>query len=478
MNQKTNNELVIDVKELLWRLLEQWKAIVAFSVIIAVLFSCFMYSRSGAEENDVVLNPDDVLSSLSIQDQEKVLGILSEHEAVNRVQRYITESPLMNLDPYNISAFCITWLVDSDEKNNKQISATYLDELSSIDLATLIDQAWGGKYGPDSVRELLNTTAGIEINSDIGVESNTVKLAVYLPEGMSADGIDEVIESKLSEVKETISNSIGSHQVIRIRSGMEVCTDQNLAELQYNTYNRFYNLNSQLNNVVNGMSAEQKQAYEKLLVLDVSSDETNNVVTENAVGTSNTKFFNKRYLAVGFVLGSFVYAFLYFLYFVFSGKVFSTAILEKSFSMRTLAELYSCKREGVIKTLTSDVFLGKMRHRGHMDMTNEVERIYESIRNDIEGKGSILLVCNDKVRATTSSFIELLSEKLRSNSITVNKETVSIDDGITLRENAISTSDAVVAIIDEKVVRLKDIKEICDRCNYCKRKVVGAAYIS
>ena len=47
-NRSTYNGLIIDFKELIWRILEQWKAVVVFVIIIMLLFSAFMYSRNTA----------------------------------------------------------------------------------------------------------------------------------------------------------------------------------------------------------------------------------------------------------------------------------------------------------------------------------------------------------------------------------------------------------------------------------------------
>ncbi len=45
-SRRINDELIIDLKELFWRLLGQWKAIVVFALIFALLVSGLMYMLS------------------------------------------------------------------------------------------------------------------------------------------------------------------------------------------------------------------------------------------------------------------------------------------------------------------------------------------------------------------------------------------------------------------------------------------------
>ena len=48
-SRKSEEGLSIDLKEMIWRLLEQWRAILAFVLIIMILFSGLMYVRASGK---------------------------------------------------------------------------------------------------------------------------------------------------------------------------------------------------------------------------------------------------------------------------------------------------------------------------------------------------------------------------------------------------------------------------------------------
>ena len=51
-SRKSEEGLSIDLKEMIWRLLEQWRAILAFVLIIMILFSGLMYVRASGSSSD------------------------------------------------------------------------------------------------------------------------------------------------------------------------------------------------------------------------------------------------------------------------------------------------------------------------------------------------------------------------------------------------------------------------------------------
>ena len=127
---KNSNGGILDFKELIWRLLEQWKAIVAFALIIMLLFSGFMYTKAkGASEAEAtVKTPEEILGSFSQSDQEIISSVYKQKETFNNMQRYISDSLLMDLDPYNVQQVEISWYIDSDENLRDQLVEAYSNE--------------------------------------------------------------------------------------------------------------------------------------------------------------------------------------------------------------------------------------------------------------------------------------------------------------------------------------------------------------
>lgn len=482
--KEINNEKNIDIKELFWRIVEQWRAIAIIAIISMLLFSSFMFSRAtmSQEEKTDIKTADDILSELSSTDQEKIIGVIKEREARDKAQKYISESPLMSIDPYNVCKFSITWLVNSDEKTNKQIVSAYMDELASREIAASIDSLWGGKYGPDLVKDLIYVTSGINIETEAELDSNTIKFTVLIPEDCTEDGIIGIVENNLPAIEERILSSIGDHQLTFAYSDVKMSSDQILAELQYNVYNRFYNLNSQLNTIVNGLSSEQKSVYDRLSVMYSKQDDDNDIVySDDHVSTEKVSFFNLRYLAIGLIVGCFIYLCVYLAYYLLSDRVFSVSILESHFGMRILGEWYSEHNGGILRTILRDKFIFKRRHKGHTDIGLEINRIIEPIENALEENQRLLLVrcsVSDDDTETSETLTTLLEEKLKDSHITVELTEVNVENGITLGEKSILSNDAIVIVTNERQSKVKDVKEIYSKCNYCNKPVLGGVYIA
>ena len=69
-SRRTEEGLSIDLREMVWRLLEQWKAIVVFVIIIMLLFSGLMYVRGNSN------TPSSSETPTAVQTQEEILKVL------------------------------------------------------------------------------------------------------------------------------------------------------------------------------------------------------------------------------------------------------------------------------------------------------------------------------------------------------------------------------------------------------------------
>ena len=479
-NKRRNDELIIDLKELFWRLLEQWKAIVVFALIIALLFSGLMYLRisSRVEEEAVVKTPDEILSELSPDDQEAVLGAFTLREARDKVQKYISESPLMSLDPYNVNTVTTKWMISSDEGINKQLIAAYVNELSSYEAADSVNKAWGEQYETDAVRELLIAKSDIPLETEANLESNLLSLCIYLPEGTEDGPAIEAIEKVLPGMTQKLTDSIGAHSISLVSSDTQVISDTLLSDAQYNVYNRLYNLNYNLNYLMkNVMTSDQKSAYEAMNSYDDAEDEEAEAGEPEEPG--KVKFFNKKRFLLGFILGCILYCGLYLLYFVFSGRSLTPKVLEESFGIRTLGEWYSDRKGGPLSILMNDNFIYRKRHKGHTSLDVATERIAGSIKNAFEGKegGKLVVVSNGRASESTRTLIASVGDRLKESDIYI--ETCDIDpaNGIYLGENVLAEGECAALVIDHKSSNLKDVRDVCEKCIVCEVPFIGAAYV-
>ena len=67
-SRRDGERVIIDIKEFIWRLLEQWKALVVFLIIFALIFMLATYVMDSKANEDIgpetVLTPEQQLDTL------------------------------------------------------------------------------------------------------------------------------------------------------------------------------------------------------------------------------------------------------------------------------------------------------------------------------------------------------------------------------------------------------------------------------
>lgn len=478
-SKRFNDDLIIDLRELFWRLLGQWKAIVVIAVIFALLLSGLMYVRTSSAEEiaEETASAEDILSALNPDDQEAVVGLLNEKAALDKLHRYIGESPFMNLDPYNTKCVSLTWLIGSDKDLNKQITAAYINALMSYDIADALNNAWGGKFTADDVRDLVKAESEIPLESDAELTGNILSVKIYIPEGADPTQAERVINETIPTISRNISSSVGEHSIISISSVTQIASDQEISDMQYNVYNRLYNISYQMNYIKNSvLSKSQKEVYEQIINLEDAEEDAEESAATNEAKAS---FINKKILVAGFILGCIGYAFMYLLYFAFSSKIKSTRVAEESFGIRTLSNWYSVDERVFTDSLFRDKFVFKRHMRGHTDMSREVDRARESIASALKDKDErkILLVLNSQASDKAKDFTEALKNDLCGIGFSADEVEINSKEGLSLGESVLSSYDAVAMVIDKINSRLWDVKEVYDKCYYCGIPLIGASYV-
>ena len=124
--------VVIDLKEMLWRLLEQWKTIIVFLVVFTILFLSVTYIQGNkipdGEEGNVVLTPQDQLEQFSPVIQERILSAYNMSLNINDLNSYVTNAPIMQLNPKKVKSLVGVWLITSEEGKAELLSDIYTDE--------------------------------------------------------------------------------------------------------------------------------------------------------------------------------------------------------------------------------------------------------------------------------------------------------------------------------------------------------------
>lgn len=478
-----NQEFVIDFKEFFWRLLEQWKAIVVFVLVIVLLFSGFMYAkRASAIDTEDASQTDsksieDILESLNAKDQEMVLGTLREKTNRDNLQDYVSTSPFMSLDPYRVKTLKISILINSDEEINKQLASAYSNELMSSDMAKAINDSWGNDFEADQVKELINANSSISLDTEAKLEGNIVNMTVFIPEEKDPDQAVSAVKELLPSITSSLTKSIGDHTAKVIDTDVQIISDEDFSLRQYDVFTRLYNMTYHITYLTGLMTAEQKEAYQKLLNYEDGLD-PNNSENTNVVPTS-IPFFTTKGVAIGFILGCLIYGFVYLLFFALSGRVLSAETIRSAYGLRILGEWYRTKKTGLLAFLFTSSAISKLRHRGHLSMEAEINRAAESIVNGLKDNTDkkLLIVSGGGTGNYIETFVNNLKQTLTDREVTAEIVDIDASEGMYLGESALAGCDSAVLMLDSMKSDIKDLRDLSEKCNYCGTPLLGAIYI-
>ena len=478
--KKKSDEIIVDLKEFFWQLLLQWKAIIALALIFMIVFSGLMYFKDSAANNakaeseTTVETPEEILASLAVTDREPVQAALSTRKTLDNLREYIRVSPYMNLDPNRVNTLKISFALGCDSGISKQLSLAYMNELTSFEVASAISDVWGKAYDADQVKELISVVSGVPAEAEAEPDGNVMNVLVYIPEGMDAAKASDTMLKSIDEASGKLNSAIGSHSINVIGNDVQVVSDLTFSKNQTDVYNKLYSLTQQHTYYMNAMNIEQKDAYNKLLLIDAEGDTEGE---SEPAEPEKVSMFSVKNLLVGFILGCILYCGIYLLYFVFSGRMFSSYTVDKTFGLRKLGEYYANNKEGIAGLLTSGIVF-KRRYRGHLNLDKESDNVCDTIVNafdNIEDK-RLLLVSSKKAGKACEAFTEVLAEKVKDAGIEIARESIDLSEGITLNETAIKNSKKAVALIDIGKTTKNDVKEVCEKSYYCEVPIVGVVY--
>ena len=465
--------VVIDLKEMLWRLLEQWKTIIVFLVVFTILFLSVTYIQGNkipdGEEGNVVLTPQDQLEQFSPVIQERILSAYNMSLNINDLNSYVTNAPIMQLNPKKVKSLVGVWLITSEEGKAELLSDIYTDEAIRFEIAGKIAGAFGGNYDTGYLAEMIS----LEKNDAEGSASNgtesAFKMTVFMPDEVDADAVRDAAVSAVKNFSGNASG-IGSYSVDLVSGDVITLSSEYVSDKQTGTFDELTSVYSQRKLALDALSKDQKTVYTNIM-------QGINVVQNP---TDTVPLISIKRLCLRVLLGAVLYIIIFICKILFSGSVQSSSQVEDLFGIRTLGECYPAKKKkNFMSFMLSDDGISHLRHKGHTDIAQDSCKACESILavTKAENIGDLMLISNKRSVSEARAFIDELSEKLTAGGLKVNEATLDAGKGVTVGENTLMSSGGVVIAVDENKSSLKDIKEICDKCDNSRTPVLGAVYI-
>ena len=375
--EKQEFEKEVSLRELFWRTVMAWRVWIIWGIVFAVLISGMHYAKSmrsyqaevakqkAAEELAESTETVDETGSFSKDELQQIQDARSIKTAMEKSRKYLQNSILMNIDPYQEKALLLQYYIDSDYTWNinenvesdytSAVTAAYAEYVKSGVVTSEIKNELGLDIDERYIEELISVDdLEAEVKSD-----SILSVQIIYTDDETLNEIADIVEKCIEEQTKTISDTVGSHTLkllsvhIVTQTDDEVAAKQGTVQAQLNAYR------SQLTTLTNSMSDEQ------LAEVDIMGDDEED--TQAVVQTPPTKpSFSIKYLILGFLVGAFL-AVLWV-----CAKVIFSSTLQSS---EELSDLYGVRLLGCIrkeeKVSKIDEFLLKLKNRKRKKLSKE-----------------------------------------------------------------------------------------------------------
>ena len=470
-NRYVPREIEIDLIEVIWRLLAQWKAILIIAIAFAVLMPSVMYIKDNRAylaalkektENvtklaDIDQTIEIILSGLEEADRPAVEQAVINDDIIAAKQDYLFNSLLVNLNTDEAGSLSIGYVflgVDDVSLQNALING-YISSVGGDKALKTIMKAMGVDSQLRYITELISVSGSADKDM-----AGVVTVTVTNPDKSNGEAVIDAVNKIMMWTNKSLSKSVTAHRIKRIYVNRASANPDTVAAAKSAAYNDLYNLQNVQRGHTGTFTEDQKIAYDEIKTLktDAAKTGTSSDKTDAAKRELMPPEISKKYAMVGFILGIILYAVLFFAWLVLRHRIDNAVAAENYIGTRLLGSFfYQKKRKGILSFLLYTKAITKYRYGNEMDLSAQADKISEEINASCENKRieniTLLQLLGDQV---AQAFVVAVADKLK-----IANEIICADPSVD--SNALAAKNHVVIFVenDTKVQTLDATLSLC-----------------
>lgn len=394
-NYNTPRVIEIDLKDLMWKLLIQWKAVLLVCIAMALLVPGIKYAKDSNAYKAELANKkkaeeeaskpaeeriDAELKLLPADQREDVLFVVQQQDMINIQKDYLNDSILLNTDPANQRQLALKFVLKSETGTDMR---TLADAYSTCIRRTSSLESLREIISPDTSLEYIDELIDTE-NKDIlagDAESAVYTVTITLPDNANADRIIELIDSEISSFHDEISSNVGDHNILKANVEDHSVFNQDIIKRRTDLTDSISRLNSSIDNEKGKLSPEQHAAYETIVAIKQSSDDVHNATYENDASLTDLQKpgFSKKHSVLGFLLGAFLYAGIYVVVLILKRIVASANTAQHYTGTRLLGEVYKISEHKGLSALFYSSIVAKWRYKDKLDADKQINYLASTV---------------------------------------------------------------------------------------------------
>ena len=515
-NEKVNlrEDAEISLKDILWKILIQWRMILIFSLLTAAGLTCVKYKKDWSEYNAAVENKidekkaskqtytedelDELKEVLSDAELNAVETAVLNEQKILTDQKYLDSSLLMQLDSQNEHVVYMDYYLSDMESGFSALlcqafSSRFKDEevLSNISEAMDVDvdssdlEKVMGEMVGISYYGTTNTTStvsgeGYEVSDDV---YPVICVSVILPTDADVEKVEKAVNSSMESLSEELNETVGKHKLNFLEGYDRYIIDNNVKNTQNNVQSEILNCESANISSLSSFTDDQKALYKAEVVniknqMGISDSEVDESKTEEAFEEPQAKpSFSKKYFVAGFAVGLIVYIICYMLMVALRHKVSYGEDIADVTDLRKFGEYHKYFKKSFGRFIWSKRVY-KRYYRRYLNLsevstsTSDKISVAAALTND--SRKLTLLTLGDS-SALSSAFTEAVTNKLAAAGNRAEAKQYSVQTLLT-DAFAVKSLEKVILVIRQDKTSYDELDEFLNMAVDYKIPVMGYIY--
>lgn len=418
-----NDEVVIDLRVLMWEILRKWHIILVVCVIFAIASAMFGIHRNKAQSVEV--SPENLYEQLKPAEIVKVNNLVSIQKRIDEKTEYEKNSIYMSLNAYDVDVARTDFIL-SDNPDNKYIRQMYTTYMFEGGLYNDIIKEYSDDISLENLSELVRIILSdrkVNVNEDSeenyykGNDLNRViSVRILGKDKKQCQELQSLVIKNVKQYEKSVQSKYNNHSINEVSSNVYKAVDTDIASAKSTYDSQMYSLYNEYQSLYNALSDTQISLFDKL----INEEEDEDVTEEKTEAVQPASGgISLKYVIVGILAGGFLSVVVVVLLTMFNGKIF----VQRQITDRGLARVFGTF--GKNKNNIASVVLGDVG----TDKTSQLDIIVAKVdvfckKNDI----SELVIIDNCTTETGKSRMKSVVDTIQKSGIDCKKVTLSEGD--------------------------------------------------
>ncbi|MCI9077832.1 MAG: hypothetical protein HFH68_02750 [Lachnospiraceae bacterium] len=422
-----NDEVVIDLRVLMWEILRKWHIILVVCVIFAIASGMFGMHKNKTQSVEV--SPEDLYEQLKPAEIVKVNNLVAIQKRIDEKSEYEKNSIYMSLNAYDVDVARTDFIL-SKNPDNKYIRQMYITYMFEGGLYNDIIKEYPDDISLENLSELIRIMISdkkVNVNEDSeenyykGNDLNRfISVKILGKDKKQCQELQSLVIKNVKQYEKNIQRKYDNHSIEEAVSSVYKAVDTDISYSK-NTYDsQMYSLYNEYQSLYNALSDTQISLFDELLSEEKESEpgeEPAGEKTEPVQPASGG--ISLKYIIVGILAGGFLSVVVIVIITMFNGKIF----VQRQITDRGMARVFGTF--GRNKNNIASIVLGDIG----TDKTSQLDIIVAKVnvyckKNEVNE----LVIIDNCMTETGKSRMKNVIDTIQKSGINCKKVTLSEGD--------------------------------------------------